>query len=292
MDAIALVVGGLALLGVIYAILRINRVAQDQDRDIKALRSKVSAIEQELRKSKTPSGQGNRNNPNPAQQQNRSRNEPMQPSEPRQSDRSSQQNQPKKRNEFKQNEPRQNERPPQQNERQKQQREQQPEKQPQQQRERAQQPPREKPKQANTPKPRPLPMPEIDLDQITGQEATVQQSVQEQPAPEAFAARKYAIIPEDGMIRQHQLQVQPDSDSYIEVDMPQSGQSNFTKYRFNLSGNQAFVISQGIDRLENAFAFEKPSNRMVSRILQQGDGVLAKTESGWRIQEKAKIDFR
>ncbi|WP_162426093.1 hypothetical protein [Pontibacter pudoricolor] len=102
---------------------------------------------------------------------------------------------------------------------------------------------------------------------------------------------RFAIIPEDGVIRQHHLQRQPDSDSYIEIDVPAEG-SNQTHYRFNLSGNHAFVISQGIDRLENAFDFEKPSNRMVSRIVQQQDGVLAKVNNGWRIQEKARIDFR
>jgi hypothetical protein len=52
------------------------------------------------------------------------------------------------------------------------------------------------------------------------------------------------------------------------------------------------VIAQGIDRLENAFAFEKPSNRMVSRVVLQGDGILVKVNNGWRIQEKARIDFR
>ncbi|WP_299762049.1 hypothetical protein [uncultured Pontibacter sp.] len=102
---------------------------------------------------------------------------------------------------------------------------------------------------------------------------------------------RFAIIPEDGVIRQHQLQQQPDSDSYIEMDIPADG-SNTTRYRFNLSGNHAFVIAQGIDRLENAFAFEKPSNRMVSRVVLQGDGILAKVNNGWRIQEKARIDFR
>ena len=114
-----------------------------------------------------------------------------------------------------------------------------------------------------------------------------------EPEPEVIADSgiRYAIIPEDGVIRQHHLQRQPDSDSYIEVDVPAEG-SNMTHYRFNLGGNHAFVISQGIDRLENAFDFEKPSNRMVSRIVQQQDGVLAKVNNGWRIQEKARIDFR
>jgi hypothetical protein len=114
----------------------------------------------------------------------------------------------------------------------------------------------------------------------------------EAPAADTnYSGKKYTIIPEDGLIRQHQLQQQPDSDSYIEVDVPAQG-SNLTNYRFNLSGNQAFVISQGIDRLENAFSFEKPSNRKVSQVVLQQDGVLARVNNGWKIQEKARIDFR
>ena len=93
------------------------------------------------------------------------------------------------------------------------------------------------------------------------------------------------------MIRMHQLQQQPDSDSYIEVDAPADG-GNITHYRFNLAGNHAFVIAQGIDRLENAFDFEKPSNRMVNKVVQQQDGVLTKVNNGWKIVEKARIDFR
>jgi hypothetical protein len=114
------------------------------------------------------------------------------------------------------------------------------------------------------------------------------------PAPSespAHAGKAFAIIPEDGLIRQHQLQQQPDSDSYIEVDVPKEGE-NMTSYRFNLAGNHAFVISQGIDRLENAFSFEKPSNRMVSQVVQQHDGVLARVGNGWKIEQKARIDFR
>lgn len=111
-----------------------------------------------------------------------------------------------------------------------------------------------------------------------------------QPEPPVSRTR-YAIIPEDGIVKSHQLQQRPDSDSYLEIDAPEEG-SAMTSYRFNLSGNQAFVISQGMDRLENAFSFEKPSNRMVNRIVQQGDGVLIRTSSGWKIQEKARIDFR
>lgn len=117
--------------------------------------------------------------------------------------------------------------------------------------------------------------------------------VQPEAVPEAApdTGTRFAIIPEDGVIRQHQLQHNPDSDSYIEMDLPADGSST-TRYRFNLSGNHAFVIAQGIDRLENAFAFEKPSNRMVSRVVLQGDGILTKVNNGWRIQEKARIDFR
>ncbi|WP_148041395.1 hypothetical protein [Rufibacter immobilis] len=110
--------------------------------------------------------------------------------------------------------------------------------------------------------------------------------------PETPVSRtRYSIIPEDGIIKTHQLQHKPDSDSYLEIDTPADGSAS-TSYRFNLSGNQAFVISQGMDRLENAFSFEKPSNRMVNRIVQQGDGLLVRTSSGWKIQDKARIDFR
>ncbi len=125
-------------------------------------------------------------------------------------------------------------------------------------------------------------------------ELTQQQTPQAAPAPEPEAPMsrtRYAIIPEDGTIKTHQLQQRPDSDSYLEIDSPSEGSSS-TTYRFNLAGNQAFVISQGMDRLENAFSFEKPSNRMVTRIVHQGDGVLVRTSSGWIIQEKARIDFR
>ncbi|WP_207434404.1 hypothetical protein [Sabulibacter ruber] len=119
-----------------------------------------------------------------------------------------------------------------------------------------------------------------------------QPQTQTQPQPEEPVSRtRYAIIPEDGIIKTHQMQQRPDSDSYLEIDNPTDGRSTIN-YRFNLSSNQAFVISQGMDRLENAFSFEKPSNRMVSRIVLQGDGVLTRTSSGWKIQEKARIDFR
>ncbi|WP_276496904.1 hypothetical protein [Pontibacter litorisediminis] len=133
------------------------------------------------------------------------------------------------------------------------------------------------------------------LDELEQQAAgTTPPPVQPEALPEVEpldSGTRFAIIPEDGVIRQHQLQQRPDSDSYIEMDMPADG-SNTTRYRFNLAGNHAFVISQGIDRLENAFAFEKPSNRMVSRVVLQGDGILTKVNNGWRIQEKARIDFR
>lgn len=111
------------------------------------------------------------------------------------------------------------------------------------------------------------------------------------PVEAPYTGKKYAIIPEDGVIRLHQLQQQPDSDSYLELDMPAEGNSQ-TNYRFNLGGNHAFVIAQGIDRLENAFDFEKPSNRMVNKVVQQQDGVLTKVNNGWKIMEKARIDFR
>ncbi|KAA3438143.1 hypothetical protein [Rufibacter hautae] len=122
-------------------------------------------------------------------------------------------------------------------------------------------------------------------------ELTQQSAPTPAPAPEPVSRTRYAIIPEDGTIKTHQLQQRPDSDSYLEIDSPVEGVPT-TNYRFNLGGNQAFVISQGMDRLENAFSFEKPSNRMVSQIIQQGDGLLVRTSSGWKIQDKARIDFR
>jgi hypothetical protein len=124
--------------------------------------------------------------------------------------------------------------------------------------------------------------------------AELEQAAALQPTPveeRRDSGKRFAIIPEDGVIRQHQLQQQPDSDSYIEVDAPAEG-GNTTHYRFNLAGNHAFVISQGIDRLENAFSFEKPSNRMVSQVVRQRDGVLSRVGNGWKIEEKARIDFR
>ncbi|WP_205504581.1 hypothetical protein [Rufibacter psychrotolerans] len=130
------------------------------------------------------------------------------------------------------------------------------------------------------------------LNELTQTPPQPNPQTQPQPQPEEPVSRfRYAIIPEDGIIKSHQLQQRPDSDSYLEIDAPQEGTTS-TRYRFNLGGNQAFVISQGMDRLENAFSFEKPSNRMVSRIVLQGDGVLTRTSSGWKIQEKARIDFR
>lgn len=135
---------------------------------------------------------------------------------------------------------------------------------------------------------------ELEQEAASANTPPVETSASVAPSPAespAHPGKAYAIIPEDGLIRPHQLQQQPDSDSYIEVDVPKDG-GNQTYYRFNLAGNHAFVISQGIDRLENAFAFEKPSNRMVSRVVQQHDGVLARVGNGWKIEQKARIDFR
>lgn len=150
----------------------------------------------------------------------------------------------------------------------------------------------------NTPDPEQTPLDQSSVSPTLGSgivgddllnELTQQEAPAKQEAP--VSRTRYAIIPEDGIIKTHQLQHRPDSDSYLEIDTPAEG-SPSTRYRFNLSGNQAFVISQGMDRLENAFSFEKPSNRMVSQIVLQGDGILSRTSSGWKIQEKARIDFR
>jgi hypothetical protein len=147
------------------------------------------------------------------------------------------------------------------------------------------------PQDPNAPSPENFPMQNPMLGGgMVGDDLLNELSQSQQPPQEPESPIRFAIIPEDGVIKTHQLQKRPDSDSYLEIDTPQEG-STQTRYRFNLAGNHAFVISQGMDRLENAFNFEKPSNRMVTRIVQQGDGVLTRTGSGWKIQEKARIDF-
>ncbi len=292
MDYIALIISIVALVGAGFAFIRANSSHHILGKRIESLKEKNTYLEARVRKLEGSAGKGNR----PAVAVN----EPVPRNQPRQ------------------------EQPERQEQRQKQ-RERQPQQERQtQQQERQQQPKQEQPQQPKKKKEnrrRNEPMETNKYDEIGQQQeprvasainlevaggdllAELEQQAAGKVAPQHVqpvqqvqpenieSGKRYAIIPEDGVIRQHQLQQRPDSDSYIEVDVPADG-SNMTGYRFNLSGNHAFVISQGIDRLENAFDFEKPSNRMVSRVVLQGDGVLTKVNNGWKIQEKARIDFR
>ncbi|MFD2247947.1 hypothetical protein [Pontibacter ruber] len=293
MDYIAIIISIIALAGAGFAFLRANSTHHILSKRIESLKDKNAYLEERLRRVEGKAGRSNR----PAEE----------PSEP------SRRNQPRQ----EQHEQRQKQRDRQQS--QQQERRQQQERQPQQQQERPQQQqdsfqpvqPRRKKENRRRNEPtmetnkyeqigdeQPVPSRPLNLEIAGGdlldeleQAASHTQTAPVQAEEPMQGGKKYAIIPEDGVIRQYQLQQQPDSDSYIEVDVPADG-SNMTHYRFNLSGNHAFVISQGIDRLENAFDFEKPSNRMVSRVVLQGDGILSRVNNGWRIQEKARIDFR
>lgn len=313
MDYIAIIVSIIALLGAGFAFLRANSSHNMQSKRYEALKEKNKDLEVRLRKLEGNSGRVNR----PATDTNETgrRNQPRQEQEGRQ-------NQPRQeqQNETRQKQPRQE--PPRQEQqperRQKQQRDRQP--QPQQQASQisqpdedvSQQPQQQRRKKENRRRNEPMERTNQDevgreqqlrpsnpvrleiqggdlldeLEQEAGNTAPVNA-----PAETPYSGKKYAIIPEDGVVRIHQLQQQPDSDSYIEVDAAADG-SSMTHYRFNLAGNHAFVIAQGIDRLENAFDFEKPSNRMVTKVVQQQDGVLTKVNNGWKIMEKARIDFR
>jgi outer membrane biosynthesis protein TonB len=308
MDYIAIAVSLIALIGAGFAFLRATSSHRILVKRIETLKDKNSGLEARLRKLEGNSGRGNR----PSNETNESgrRNQPK-----LEQQQETRQNQPRQ----EQQEPRQKQpRQEQQSERRQKQRERQP--QPQQQVSPSSQPEEEISQQPQQPRRkkenrrRNEPMERTDYDEVGREQpnrasntikleiaggdlldelelAAGNNAPVNAPADTPFASKKYAIIPEDGVIRMHQLQQQPDSDSYIEVDMPAEG-GNITNYRFNLAGNHAFVIAQGIDRLENAFDFEKPSNRMVTKVVQQHDGVLNKVNNGWRIQEKARIDFR
>ena len=308
MDYLAIIVSIVALLGAGFAFLRAISSHNIQSKRYEALKEKSSAMEARLRKLEGNTGRGNKPATEPVESGRR--NQPRQEQEGRQ-------NQPRQ---EQQNEPRQKQpRQEQQQERRQKQRERQPQpqqqaaalsqpdedvsQQPQQRRkkenrrrnepmERANPEEAGREQQARAARPVRLEIQDGDLlnalEQEAGVAAPAAGAVAAAEAP--YAGKKYAIIPEDGVIRAHQLQQQPDSDSYIEVDATADGSS--THYRFNLAGNHAFVIAQGIDRLENAFDFEKPSNRMVTKVVQQQDGVLTKVNNGWKIMEKARIDFR
>ncbi|WP_242927190.1 hypothetical protein [Pontibacter vulgaris] len=284
MVTIAVIISIIALIGAGFAFLRASSSHRILVKRIEDLKDKINYQEAKIRKLEGAAGRGNK----PV-----AINEPAPRNQPRQEQ--PQQEQRHKQRERQQPQQLQQQRPQQP----------QPEQQP-----RQEQPQQFKKKKENRRRNEPM---ETNRYEEIGQEPRVASAVNlevaggdllaelEQQAsgnivsqsqqPVEDSGKRYAIIPEDGVIRLHQLQQRPDSDSYIEVDLPADG-SNMTGYRFNLSGNHAFVISQGIDRLENAFAFEKPSNRMVSKVVLQGDGVLTKVNNGWKIQEKARIDFR
>ncbi|WP_161887610.1 hypothetical protein [Pontibacter russatus] len=318
MDYIAIIVSLVAVVGAGFAFLRANSSHHILGKRIETLKEKNNLMEARLRKLEGNAGRGNRpaNEASESGRRNQPRQEQQNEPNPRNQQRQEQQN------ESRQNEPRQKQPRQEQQERRQKQRERQP--QPLQQdataaslslpdEEAAQQPQQPRRKKENrrrneprerasygelergeeqTPAQRPVKLEIAGGDLLDELE---QQSGNASPitAPEeaTYSGKKYAIIPEDGVIRLHQLQQQPDSDSYIEVDAPADG-GNSTHYRFNLAGNHAFVIAQGIDRLENAFDFEKPSNRVVNKVVQQQDGLLTKVNNGWKIVEKARIDFR
>ncbi|MER2999508.1 hypothetical protein [Pontibacter populi] len=308
MDIVAIIISIVALVGAGFAFIRASSSHHILGKRIEDLKERVKYLEASLNRVQSASGKGNR--PTIEQSETGRRNQP------RQEQQEARQSQPREeRQEARQNQPRE-EREPRQKQRQKQRERQQPaseelqgteeiQPQPQQPRRKKENRRRNEPVERNTeetgreqqmasPKDVKLEFSDSDLLAELEQEAGFTQAATiPEPTPEVIADSgiRFAIIPEDGVIRQHQLQQRPDSDSYIEIDVPAEGSSQ-TRYRFNLGGNHAFVISQGIDRLENAFDFEKPSNRMVTKVVQQQDGVLAKVNNGWRIQEKARIDFR
>lgn len=111
----------------------------------------------------------------------------------------------------------------------------------------------------------------------------------EEPKPQYF--KRYSPIPEDNRIRVHDMQATGEGDSFIEIDLPADAEAEKANYRYNIKANHQYVISQGIDRLENAFSFDKPTSQKVHRILVSDDGVLVKDVNNWKIESKAKIDF-
>ncbi|GHA76198.1 hypothetical protein [Pontibacter akesuensis] len=321
MEYVAIIISLISLVGAGFAFIRANSSHNIMVKRVEALREKINMLDERLRKYEGNAGRGNRASNEPSEggrrKKQRSEDQEERQNKPRQ-ERPERQNESRqeRQNEPRQKQPRQEQ---QSREQQPEQRQEQRERQPRQQQQPNQQQPgqqledgAQQPRRRRENRRRNEPMDRSDLQDAESEQPIRQRNApaleftqgglldeleQSAAAPDQAAPAvmesgiRYAIIPEDGVIRAHQLQQQPDSDSYIEVDVPADG-GHITKYRFNLAGNHAFVIAQGIDRLENAFDFEKPSNRMVNKVVQQQDGVLTRVGNGWRIHEKARIDFR
>lgn len=105
-------------------------------------------------------------------------------------------------------------------------------------------------------------------------------------------SKKYSPIPEDNRIKAFEIQTTWEGDSFIEIDFPSDAEVNRVFYRFNVKTNQQYAIGQGIDRLDNAFAFTKPTAQRVTQILALADGTLVKDADIWKIEQKAKIEFK
>ncbi|WP_242919825.1 hypothetical protein [Pontibacter liquoris] len=295
MDFIAIIISIIALVGAGFAFIRASSSHHILGSKLEKLRDKNSFLEERLRRLEGASSRGNRpaNEPNESGRQKKQRPEQRQEPQPEQRQRQRERERPQPQPQAIQSEeaPMIQQQPQEQQPRRKKEnrrrnepkgRNEPMERNPEEETRREQQLPAAKPIK--------LEIAGGDLlDELEQAAGSMPPTVIPEAEPESRI--RYAIIPEDGVIRMHQLQQRPDSDSYIEIDAPADGSSS-THYRFNLAGNHAFVIAQGIDRLENAFDFEKPSNRMVTKVVQQQDGVLTKVNNGWKIMEKARIDFR
>lgn len=127
-------------------------------------------------------------------------------------------------------------------------------------------------------------------------EEPIPTSVEPQSSAEAEAkpstTKKYSPIPEDNRIKAFDIQINGEGDSFIEIDFPADPGASSATYRFNVKTNHQFIISQGIDRLDNAFAFTKPTSQRVNQILALTDGLLVKDADNWKIDQKAKIEFK
>lgn len=116
-----------------------------------------------------------------------------------------------------------------------------------------------------------------------------QSSIAEEVKPST--TKRYSPIPEDNRIKAYDIQLDGEGDSFIEIDFPADPGVGSASYRFNVKTNHQFIISQGIDRLDNAFAFNKPTSQRVNKILALADGTLVKDADIWKIDQKAKIEF-
>jgi hypothetical protein len=110
--------------------------------------------------------------------------------------------------------------------------------------------------------------------------------------PKPLIMTKYSPIPEDGRISLQDLQLKSDSYSYLEIELPVNDAINKIMYRYNTLANHEIIIGQGIDRLENAFSFAKPTSSKVNQVKLIEDGVLVKEGCNWLIKEKARIEFK